>query len=115
MTFERADFEKMLRTRLKICQEHKLNGLLYFVVLSVGLLYAKTPSQSENSILVDWVTLINIHCTSAISDATGDFIYFFWYSPPPTKGGRGGVGARSSSSKNPQPPQQLQRAPGETR
>jgi hypothetical protein len=51
---------------------------------------------------------------TANADATGDFI-LFWYFPPPTKGGRGGVGARSSSSKNPQLPQQQQRAPGETR
>ena len=37
-TFERADFVKMLRTRLEIFQEHELNGLLIFVVSSVGLL-----------------------------------------------------------------------------
>jgi len=49
--------------------------------------------------------------TNAIPDATGDF--FFGTSLP--KKGWGGVGARSSSSKYPQPPQQQQRAPGETR
>jgi hypothetical protein len=40
--------------------------------------------------------------------------YFFGTSLPQQRG-RGGVGARSSSSKNPQLPQQQQRAPGETR
>jgi len=52
-------------------------------------------------------------CPKAISDATGDFVFLVL--PSPNKGGRGGVGARSSSSKNPQLPQQQQRAPGETR
>jgi hypothetical protein len=40
MAFERADFENILRTKLEIYQEHKLNGLplFFFVVSSVGLL-----------------------------------------------------------------------------
>jgi hypothetical protein len=63
----------MLRTRLEICQEHKLNGLLFFVVSSVWSMWvalilwkkhsattgcANTPSQSANSLLEDWVMLI---------------------------------------------------------
>jgi len=50
---------------------------------------------------------------TANADAKGDFVFLVL--PSPNKGGRGGVGARSSSSKNPQLPQQQQRAPGETR
>ena len=37
LAFERADFEKMLRTRLEICQEHKLMGLLIFCCFERGV------------------------------------------------------------------------------
>jgi hypothetical protein len=73
----------MLRTRLEIRKEHKLNGLLFLVVscvkrkawgqCGVALIlsktssattgFANTPSQSANSILEDWVMLIAIQGT----------------------------------------------------
>jgi hypothetical protein len=42
-------------------------------------------------------------------------VFYFGTSLPQNKGGQGGVGTRSSSSKHPQPPQQQQRVPRETR